>query len=363
MMLFQIFSLYLARRYLATFLASLAAITFVIFLVDFTEYARRFGNLPVYSADVAMLMSLMRVPNLIVISVPFMVLIATMSTLMGLNSKYELVIARASGLSVWQFLMPFLICNFIIGIITVVAINPLGAAATNYANQLALEAGFGDTFTSEDKNTPWLRQSTDEGTTIIGGRSGSADGRVLLDVTLIKLSENGTILERLAAKSATLTDNSWLLSQGERIDDGQTTRLPENYSIKTNLRPEFVQETFTSADMVSFFDLPSKILAARSFGFKTNIYNMKLHQLIALPALLVSMTLIAAMVSLNFVRFGQSLYAIMGGILCGFLIYVLSELITAFGEAGSIPPIAAAWLPVLLAVTIATTALLHKEDG
>lgn len=85
--------------------------------------------------------------------------------------------------------------------------------------------------------------------------------------------------------------------------------------------------------------------------------------MIALPALLVAMTLIAAMVSLTFVRFGQSLYSILGGILCGFLLYVVSELITAFGEAGSVPPIVAAWVPVIVASTIGTTVLLHKEDG
>lgn len=363
MIMFQIFSRYVARRYMFAFIVNLVAITVLIFLVDFTEYARRFGSLPSYSAQIAMLMSLMRVPNLIVIAIPFMVLISTMSTLSALNNKYELVIARASGLSAWQFLAPIALCNFLIGILTILAINPLGAAATQFSSQLALEVGFGDTFLSEGNNTPWLRQTTDEGTTIIGGRSGDATGRLLLDVTLIQLSEEGIISQRISAKTATLTDNSWVLSQGEMIKNGATTKLPENYSIKTNLRPEFIQETFTSADMVSFFDLPEKISAARSFGMKTNVYSMKFHQLIALPALLFSMTFIAAMVSLNFVRFGQSLYTIIGGILCGFLIYVLSEMITAFGEAGSIPTAAAAWLPVLLAMTIGTTALLHREDG
>ena len=82
-----------------------------------------------------------------------------------------------------------------------------------------------------------------------------------------------------------------------------------------------------------------------------------------LPALLAAMTLIAAMVSLKFVRFGQSLTVILGGILAGFVLYVVSELIQAFANAGTIPPVVAAWLPVLVAAALGTTVLLHKEDG
>ena len=51
------------------------------------------------------------------------------------------------------------------------------------------------------------------------------------------------------------------------------------------------------------------------------------------------------------------------GILAGFVLYVVSEVIQAFGEAGTLPPIVAAWLPVVVAASLGTTVLLHKEDG
>jgi len=38
--------------------------------------------------------------------VPFIALFAAMATLISLNRKYELVIARAAGISAWQFLFP-----------------------------------------------------------------------------------------------------------------------------------------------------------------------------------------------------------------------------------------------------------------
>ncbi len=90
---------------------------------------------------------------------------------------------------------------------------------------------------------------------------------------------------------------------------------------------------------------------------------MQYHSLIALPVLLVAMTLIAATVSMRFVRMGQSGPMILGGILAGFLLYVVSVLVKAFGSAGIVPPVAAAWFPVVVAMFFGITFLLHKEDG
>jgi lipopolysaccharide export system permease protein len=75
------------------------------------------------------------------------------------------------------------------------------------------------------------------------------------------------------------------------------------------------------------------------------------------------MTLIAATVSMRFTRMGQSATVILGGILAGFLLYVVSVLVKAFGSAGVVPPVVAAWTPVVVAMFYGVTFLLYKEDG
>ena len=354
---------YIGRKYLTTFGINFIVLIALIFMVDFSENARRFSTVPGYSASVMAFLTVLKIPALIQVTIPFGILIASMSTLMALNRKYELVIARASGLSAWQFLTPLLISNLIIGILSVTALNPLGAYTAKLGTQVAADVGFGGGWSTTTNNAPWLRQVTDEGSAIIGGRSSTQNGQMLNDVTILRFNDGNTVKDRVDADTATLSDGFWILNNARITKSGQPIITQGEMLIKTNLQAEFIEETFASADSVSFFELPNKIDAANSFGLKANVYAMKLHQLIALPALLVAMTLIAAMVSLTFVRFGQSLYSILGGILCGFLLYVVSELITAFGEAGSVPPIVAAWVPVIVASTIGTTVLLHKEDG
>ncbi len=150
-------------------------------------------------------------------------------------------------------------------------------------------------------------------------------------------------------------DGYWELRNVERRREGQPVEKAESLKIITNLRPEFVEERLARPEAISLFELPQKIDVARSFGLKANAYAMQFHSLVALPPLLVAMTLIAATVSMRFARMGQSMTMILGGVVAGFLLYVVSVLVKAFGTAGSVPPLIAAWLPVVVAIFFGVT--------
>ncbi|MDZ7823343.1 MAG: LptF/LptG family permease [Ahrensia sp.] len=102
---------------------------------------------------------------------------------------------------------------------------------------------------------------------------------------------------------------------------------------------------------------------ARIFGVETSAFEMQYYSLLSLPGLMVAMTLIGATVSLRFVRFGVSPAMVLGGIIAGFVLYVLVKVTSSFGGAGIISPIIAAWLPVLVSGLFGVVFLLHREDG
>ena len=214
-----------------------------------------------------------------------------------------------------------------------------------------------------DANAPWIRQKTDEGDTVIGARTVLNQGLELSDAVFFQIDTNGQISERMDAERAFLRDGYWELVNVRRFRDGQRAEAEASVRIKTNLKPEFVQERLALPETIPFFELPLKIQVARSFGLKANAFAMQLHSLIALPPLLVAMTLIAATVSMRFARMGQSATMILGGILAGFLVYVVTVLVKAFGTAGFVPPVIAAWVPVVSAMFFGVTFLLYREDG
>jgi lipopolysaccharide export system permease protein len=75
------------------------------------------------------------------------------------------------------------------------------------------------------------------------------------------------------------------------------------------------------------------------------------------------MVLLAATVSLKSFRSGRIQTMVGTGMIGGFGFFLSSEISRQIGVAGLAPAWAAVWLPVILLLLVATTVLLHQEDG
>jgi len=353
---------YFFRRYVMITIWNSIGIAALVFIVNFTEISGRSGALPGYSANWALKLAALQLPFIMLQAVPFIGLISAIVTLISLNRKYELVIARSAGISAWQFLTPIAAGAFAFGLLAIFVLNPIAAAGFATAQNLESEVRGAQSRANENA-AQWLKQRTNEGETIIGAKSVLQQGLVLAGASFFRIDDEGNIAERLDAERARLRDGYWELSKVSRLVEGQLAEAIETVRIKTNLRPEFVEERIAGPESVSIFELPAKIDVARSLGLRANAFAMHFHSLVALPPLLVAMTLIAATVSMRFARMGQSVTMILGGILAGFLLYVVSVLVQAFGTAGFVPPVVAAWTPVVVAMFFGVTFLLYKEDG
>ncbi len=135
------------------------------------------------------------------------------------------------------------------------------------------------------------------------------------------------------------------------------------YQLKTNLTSAQVRESFATPESVPFWDLPSYIDSAERAGLGAAGYKLQYHKLIARPFLLCAMVLLAAAVSLRFFRFGGVQKMVLSGIVSGFLLYVLSKVVEDLSKAELMPPLAAAWLPVVVGMFTGFVVLLHQEDG
>ncbi|WP_413154469.1 LPS export ABC transporter permease LptG [Bartonella sp. cb54] len=355
---------YFFVRYLKTTCYFLLSIFVLVLLIDFTENSNRLAYLPHYTTKNALLVSLLRIPFIIQQVIPFIALFSAMAMLVSFNRKSELVVARSIGVSAWQFLMPACFGAFLFGLFSIFFINPLAAWGSSQAEKIMTQWRSNNVLTSlTNTRIPWFTQRTNSGRITIGARSITDQGRSLIDATFVQYNDNTTIKNWINTKKATLKNGAWLLASGTIYKIGHPPEKFTKLKITTNLKPEFLTEHLADPATIPFYQLPTKIMIARSFGYSANNFDMYLQSLIALPALLVAMTLIAATVSLNFTRFGQTGTLILGGITAGFILYVISVLVQAFGNAGYIPPVIAAWTPVVIALFLGISFLLHKEDG
>ena len=99
-------SRYLARVYTLNFLGLTAGLLGIVYLFDTVELLRRASKFSDVPLGLVLQMGLFKLPEVGQLTLPFAVLFSAMMTFWQLTRKHELVIVRAAGLSVWQFLGP-----------------------------------------------------------------------------------------------------------------------------------------------------------------------------------------------------------------------------------------------------------------
>jgi lipopolysaccharide export system permease protein len=354
--------LYIAKSFARSILGVLATIYLLILTIDFVELMRRAGDAQEASTGLIATLSFYRTPALAEQVLPFAVLFGAMMALLNLSRKLELVVARAAGVSAWQFLQPGVAVGLLFGVIAVTAFNPIAADFKQRAAAIETKI-FARSGRSASDADLWLRQRSIDGQAVIRAASSTEGGRQLNQVTFFNYDPEGRFIERIEAQKAVLFDGYWELTNGRVISTLDEPHEHESIVVATNLAVEQVRRSFTPPEQVSYWDLPEVIDRTERAGLDATRYKLQHAALTARPLLLVAMILVAATVSLRFFRFGGVARMVLGGVVAGFVLYVATELTEDLGANGIIAPGTAAWLPAMLGSLLGVLALLHQEDG
>jgi lipopolysaccharide export system permease protein len=356
---------YFSRRFLLAMLAMFLICCVLVFFADFIEMLRRAGN---YSGDVSGLllawMTLLRLPSFSELILPFAVLIGTIGAFLMLSRSSELVVLRAAGISVWQFTLPAMLVAFLLGLCFVFLYNPVAALARGEAERLYAAAfDKGESLLKTKRSGAWLREDGTDGPSVLHANDVLNQGLELKGVTVFQYDHDHTLTERIEAKKAVLKDGRWELEEAWVSAAGQETAFYRRYLISTYLTPTQVRDSLGTVFSISFWDLPNFIQIAERAGLPATQYRVQYQLLLSRPFLLVTMVLIAATCSLRGFRFGKVQLNAVIGLAAGFAFFVFSEISRNFAMAGLTSAVAAAWVPVIIAASLALTVLLYKEDG
>lgn len=352
---------YLFTSQLAAIGWLLLGVVALIAMIDLTETTSRFGDVPGFTVPRALIIVALHVPPLLEQVLPFAVLLASMIVLVRLNRRYELVVARSVGVSAWQFLAPVASASLLVGIVSLFTLNPLAAATLRWEEALTAEMFGASAPAGEDR--VWLRQAGEDGRYVIAAQSALPGGRGLRGVTFYEIDARGAMASRIDAPLARLNDGAWVLNAATRTRAGAPPESVLRLTIPTPIIPQTVAQRATAPEATAFPALPARIDELSRLGLPTAPFSMQLHSLLTRPVLFVAMTLIAGTVSLRFARFGQARTVVLGGLGAAFALYVATVLVRAFGSAGMVAPVVAAWMPVLAALLLGTAILLRTEDG
>jgi lipopolysaccharide export system permease protein len=357
-------SRYIARMFIVAILSTMAVCALLIFMIDFVELLRmagKFGDVP---GSTLVRIALLRLPAYLEFLIGFAVLVGSISALVYLNRKSELAVMRAGGMSVWQFLGPGLFVGFTVGVFAMAIFNPLasqGRATSEkiYAKAFGKEANL---LRSQDGGS-WIRQDGADGESVLGAAAASNHGLTLTGVLVFAYDRDGHFSERIDAGRAQLKDGYWELKDAWVTRLGQEPEKFNSYLLSTYLTPDRVKEALGTVFSISFWDLPGLIQAADKAKLSTERLRVQYQSLLVRPLLCLAMVLLAATVSLRSFRSGGIQTMVATGMVGGVGFFLFSEIARQIGIAGLAPAWVAAWLPIVLVLAIATTVLLHQEDG
>ncbi|MGB3865772.1 MAG: LPS export ABC transporter permease LptG [Xanthobacteraceae bacterium] len=355
---------YFAGRFLVSAVGVFASIFVLLVLVDYIEMVRRTSSLVSVSAIMVAQTSLFRVPQLLEKLTPFCVLIGAMTCYLALSRRLELVVARAAGVSAWQFVSPALASALLLGVAATTIYNPVSADLRERSKQLEAQLfGSAPGGGLQEAAGFWINQTNSEGQAIINAARSEQQGLRLTGLTVFRFNPSNRFVERIEAREGALEDGHWVFREVRRYSLDSPPVLQDTLTMATSLTRAQVRNSFSTPETVSFWQLPSYIKSSQSSGLASAGYRLQYHKLVAQPFLLVAMVLLAAAVSLRFFRFGGVQKMVLSGVGAGFLLYVLAKVTDDLSKAELMHPIAAAWLPVCVGGLSGFMALLYQEDG
>jgi lipopolysaccharide export system permease protein len=354
---------YLSRRFFVSVLIVFGAFVALALSLDLADILSRTTERGI-PPDVAISMSLLKLPDIAQKLLPFAVLLGAIFTFSRMSRNHELVATRAAGVSAWQFLTPPLLVAIGLGFLTMTLFNPLAAAFLTQYTRLEARYVHGQASQLAVSSTGlWLRQGDASHQSVVHALRVADQGVHLEEVIVFLYQGLDHYAGRIDAASADLENGSWHLANAWVSGADGVPQHRDTYDLPTELTPSQIQESFASPDTISFWELPRFISNAEGAGFSALRHRLYWYSLLSLPLLFSAMVFMAASFSLRLARLGGMPQLILAAVLSGFGVYFLGDLTGALGQSGILPTPLAALAPAAVATLLGMTLLFHEEDG
>lgn len=363
MMIFSTLPRYFARTFFLWFSVFTLALTTIILLFDFSELLRRSSTRHNINFEVITQMTFLKLPHLLEMLLPLIVLFSTMFALWRLNRQNEICVSRAAGLSIWQLLSPFVITALIIGFFDLFVVNSISSSMVSQYKTMNSEIFRNKKGgVSISKMGIWLRYASETGPIMVRVGHINIDEKKLSNLTILEYDDNDILQVRIDAETADFAGEGLQLNKAWIYPYKASPIFHELLPYNTALSLNQLQDNKRDPETVSFWELPAFIDLLDESGLSSVKYRLHLQSLIARALSLVAMVLLAAMFSLRPIRQGKQFLFILPATLIGFSLYFLRDITLAMGQSSTLPVSLAAWSPVAISAMIGIVTLLHLEE-
>lgn len=310
---------------------------------------------------VAFIMILLNLPSVIVMTIPMGGLLATVMTLNRLSLSSEITVMRACGIGLNRIAKPIFIFAILMSLSSFFINETVVPVMTRQSKDLALWA-LGQKNIPEGKENFVFKEINDNGTLKRLFYVGFCKKKTLYNVTVLDNAKDDTI-QVLQARQGKTSPDGWVFEKGAAYtiaNSGQVlnTTLFDTSTVKFGLDLSKELNKNTAKEM-NFTKLAKYLVSTNISDVDRRIYTIELFDKIALPITTIVFVLVGVPLAITppRVRYNRGF---LFSILIIFAYYVVRALSISFGEAGSMTPFIAAWLPNII-LTIWGIALYYKK--
>lgn len=352
---------YILRQVIEMFIMGVAVFTSIIFASDtFITLIKQISMFGI-PFKVALMMIILNLPQVIVMTIPMGVLLATVMTLNGLSLKSEITVMRACGIGLNRIAKPIFIFAIIMSVFSFIINESIVPIMTKQSKDLALWA-LGQKNIPEGKQNFVFKELTDDGGLKRLFYVGYCEDKILHNITVLDTAKEGTI-QVLQATEGKTSPEGWNFEKGAVYtigDQGKilNTTLFDESIIKFGLDLSKELNKNVAKEM-NFTKLIHYINHNHISDEQRNIIHIELWDKLALPLTTLAFVLIGVPLAITppRVRYNRGF---LFSILIIFAYYLIRALSISFGEAGTIPAFFAAWMPNIV-ITIFGTYLYYKK--
>lgn len=286
--------------------------------------------------------------------VPIAALIGTLLGLGNLARSGELIVMRASGISVFRIASWVAIGGLILMLLTAVVGEFVAPSLERYARQMKTFAKYRDVSLAGNRNA-WAK----DGDTIISVRQQSAENR-FGGVLIFELTPQRRLQSVGRASSATLEGERLELSNyavSELNEDSVEARREPSASLQTNLSKEFVGLAAVEPDGLPAADLLTYIQHLRQNGLESERYEIAFWARIARTFAISIIVMLAVPFVFGPMRSTGTGARTVVGILVGALFFIVARTFESGGAVFQLQPFVVAWAPVWLLMLVTFFAL------
>ena len=355
---------YLLKQIIIMFLMGVFVFTSIIFASDtFITLIKQISlfGIPFH---VALLMIILNLPSVVVMTIPMGVLLSTVMTLNKLSLDSEITVLRACGIGINRIAKPIFIFAIVMCICSFVINETVVPVATKYSKDLAL-------WSLSQKNVPngkenfVFKEIDSNGVLKRLFYVGNCEDKVLYNVTVLDNSKEDTI-QVLQANTGRTTPSGWDFYKGAVYTIGDrgkvlNTTLFETSNVKfgLDLTKQLKKNLAKEMNFSKLLKYIAKGLSHLETQEERNAIVIELFDKLALPITTIVLVLVGVPLAITppRVRYNRGF---LFSILIIFAYYLIRALSISFGEAGTIAPFLAAWLPNVI-LTILGAAMYYRK--